>query len=76
MNMPVYDRIRFVAEASATLYDLKAFDPVLEISFTRPNPSWYQGSDLSQWSYEDPLRVGVYDEVYVANLSAGFVIPF
>ncbi|HOC77059.1 MAG TPA: hypothetical protein PLT33_11235 [Deltaproteobacteria bacterium] len=76
MNMPVYDRIRFVAEASATLYDLKAFDPVLEISFTRPNPAWYQGSDLSQWSYEDPLRVGVYDEVYVANLSAGFVIPF
>ncbi len=76
MNMPVHDRIKFVAEASATLYDLKAFDPVLEISFTKPNPDWYQGSDLSQWSYEDPLRVGVYKEIYVANISAGFVIPF
>ncbi|HOS97049.1 MAG TPA: hypothetical protein PLU54_05290, partial [Deltaproteobacteria bacterium] len=76
VSIPVYDKLKFVAEASTTLYDLEAFDPVLEISFTKPNPSWYSGSDLSQWSYEDPLRVGVFGEVYVTNVSIGFVMPF
>ncbi|HOJ14099.1 MAG TPA: hypothetical protein PLT69_06380 [Deltaproteobacteria bacterium] len=76
MSMPVYGRLTFVAEATTTLYDLKAFDPVLEVSFTRPNPDWYPGSDLSQWSYEDPVRVGVYKEVYVTNIQVGFVVPF
>lgn len=76
VDMPINDKLKFVAEASTTLYDLNAFDPVLEISFTKPNPAWYTGSDLSQWSYEDPLRVGVYKEVYVTNIAAGFVMPF
>ncbi|HOO46719.1 MAG TPA: hypothetical protein PLP82_06395 [Deltaproteobacteria bacterium] len=76
VNIPVYENMKFVAEASTTLYDLKAFDPVMEISFTKPNPDWYEGSDLTQWSYEDPLRVGVYKEVYVTNISAGLVMPF
>lgn len=76
MRFPVYERLTFVCEASATLYDIKAFDPVLEISFTKPNPNWYPGSDLSQWSYENPKHIGVFKEAYVANVTAGFVIPF
>jgi len=76
IDVPIYEKLKFVAEASSTLYDLNSFDPILEISFTKPNPAWYEGSDLSQWSYEDPLRVGVFKEVYVTSLSAGFVMPF
>ncbi|GEM_PF-1212087 len=76
VNIPIHEKLKFVAEASSTLYDLKSFDPVLEISFTKANPDWYEGSDLSQWSYENPLRVGVYKEVYVTNVSAGFIMPF
>lgn len=76
MDIPINDKLKFVAEASTTLYDLEGFDPVLEVSFTKPNPAWYEGSDLSQWSYEDPLRIGVFEEVYVTNITAGFIMQF
>jgi len=76
VNVPVYERLTFVCEAATTLYDIEAFDPVLEISFTRPNPAWYPGNDLSQWSYEDPRHIGVFKEAYVTNIQLGFVIPF
>ncbi len=76
VSIPVYDKLKFVAEASTTLYDLKSFDPILEISFTKPNPDYYPGSDLTKWSYEAPLKIGVFKEVYVTNVAVGFVVPF
>lgn len=76
VNFPIYENLKFVAEAGATLYDLKSFDPILEISPISQNPAWYPYSDLTTYSYEKPLRIGVFKEVYVANLSAGLVMPF
>lgn len=76
LSIPAYDKLTFYAEANTMLYDLSAFDPILEVSFKTPNPSWYAGSDLSTWSYEDPLRIGVFNEVFVTSFAVGFTVPF
>jgi hypothetical protein len=76
ISMPVYKNLRFVAEVNASWYDLKSFDPILEVSFTKPNPAWYQGSDLTQYSYEDPRKIGVFSQEFVGNLTIGLVLPF
>jgi opacity protein-like surface antigen len=77
LNIPVYKNMLFVAEANTTMYDLKKFDPILEVSFTKPsNPTCIGGNDVSTWSYEDPKQFGVFDQSIVANFSIGFVMPF
>lgn len=72
MSMPVYERLTFVAEASTTFYDLDSFDPVMQISFAKQN----QDPDLQTYTYEKPLRIGVFKEVYITNIQVGFVVPF
>ncbi len=77
LNIPVYKKMTFVAEANMTLYDLKSFDPILEISFKRPqNPSNLGGNDVTTWSYEDPMRIGVFSQEFVGNFFIGLVMPF
>lgn len=77
LNIPVYKNMLFVAEANTTMYDLKKFDPILEVSFTKPsNPTSIGGNDVSTWSYEDPKQFGVFDQSFVANFSIGIVMPF
>ncbi len=76
-NIPVYKNMTFIAEANMTYFDLKNFDPILEISVKRPqNPSNLGGNDVSTWSYEDPLRIGVFSQEFVGNFFIGLVMPF
>jgi len=74
-NIPVYKNMMFVAEANTTLYDLKKFDPILEVSFTKPSTP-FTGTDVSSWSYEDPKQFGVFSQSIVGNFSIGIVMPF
>jgi opacity protein-like surface antigen len=77
VNIPVYKNMTFVAEANMTYLDLKTFDPILEISVKKPqNPSNLGGNDVSTWSYEDPMRIGVFKQEFVGNFSIGLVMPF
>jgi hypothetical protein len=77
VNIPVYKKLTFIAEANMTWYDLKSFDPILEISFKTPaNPTSIGGNDVSTWSYEDPTRIGVFSQEFVGKFTVGFVMPF
>ena len=77
MSVPIYNKLKFVAEASTTWYDLKTFDPILQISIaTTPNPPTIGGNDVTTYSYENPKHVGVFSEVFVANFAVGLVMPF
>ncbi len=75
-EIPFKKNIKLVAEATTTLYGLKNFEPILEIEYKRPNPAWYEGSDLLTWTLEDPIRIGVFQEEFVTSLSIGLVVPF
>jgi len=76
IEIPFKDKIKLVAEANTTLYSLRNFDPIMEISYKVPNPDWYEGSDLSQWNYETPLEIGVFQETFISSIMIGIVIPF
>ena len=77
MSIPIYNKLKFVAEADATWYDLKAFDPILEISMaTTPTPPTIGGNDVTTYSYENPKHFGVFSEVFVVDIAVGLVMPF
>jgi len=76
IEIPFKDNMKLVAEANTSLYSLKNFDPIMEISYKVPNPEWYEGSDLSQWNYETPLEIGVFQETFISSVMIGIVIPF
>ena len=76
IEIPFKDNIKLVAEANTSLYSLRNFDPILEISYKTENPDWYEGSDLSTWSYETPLEIGVFQETFISSVMIGIVIPF
>lgn len=76
IEVPFKNGIRFVAEASTAMYDLDNFEPVLEVSYTREPPDWYQGDDLSQFTNEDPIKVGVFEQEIISSFSIGIVVPF
>lgn len=76
--IPINDKMKFVAEANTTLYDLKSFDPILEISMKKTtNPPFpTTGNDLTTFSYEEPMEFGVFNEQFITNLYIGLVMPF
>jgi opacity protein-like surface antigen len=75
--IPINDKMKFVAEANTTLFDLKSFDPILEISMKKTNPPFpLTGNDLTTFSYEEPMEFGVFHEQFITNLSVGIVMPF
>ena len=74
VSIPVYQNLTFVAEANTTWYDLKSFDPILEISIK--TPSKLVGNDVTTYSYETPKRIGVFTQEFVGNISIGLVMPF
>jgi opacity protein-like surface antigen len=77
MSIPIYNKLKFVAEADATWYDLKAFDPILQISMaTTPTPPTIGGNDVTTYSYENPKRFGVFNEMFVVDIAVGLVMPF
>lgn len=76
IEIPVWSNMMLTAQAATTLYDLRQFKPILEISASRPTPSWYQGSDLVTWSYEDPIEIGVFREEFITTVSIGALVPF
>jgi len=77
VELPVKRTFKIVAQANTTFYDLKTFNPILEVSHKQRDPDWYHSEDpLSSWSNEEPLDVGVFGEEYVSSLSIGFVMPF
>lgn len=76
VEIPFKNNMKIVAEASTTIYDLKRFDPIIEIAYRKPTPSSYEGSDDASWTYEDPIGIGVFKEEFVTSLSIGLVIPF
>lgn len=76
IEIPFKNNIRLVAEASTAMYDLENFEPVLEVSYTRENPDYYDGDPMSSWSYEEPLQVGVFKQEIISSFSIGIVVPF
>jgi opacity protein-like surface antigen len=77
ISVPIYNKLKFVAEGNTTWYDLKTFDPILQISIaTTPNPPNIGGNDVITYSYQSPKHVGVFSEVFVANFAVGLVMPF
>ena len=77
LTIPIYKKMTFVAEANTTWYDLKTFDPILEVSFKTPNPAYLAGyNDVTTYSYEDPKRIGVFSQEFVGKFSVGLVMPF
>jgi opacity protein-like surface antigen len=77
LNIPIYKKLTFVAEANTTWYDLKTFDPILEISFKTPQtPPNIGGNDVTTYSYETPKHIGVFTQELVGNFSVGLVMPF
>ena len=77
MSVPIYNKLKFVAEADTTWYDLHSFDPILEISMAKtPNPTSIGGNDVTTYSYENPKHFGVFSEVFVVNIAVGLVMPF
>ncbi len=75
-EIPFKHNIRLVAEAGAAMYDLDNFDPVLEVSYRTDNPDYYTGNDMSSWNYEDPVKIGVFEQEIISTFSIGVVIPF
>lgn len=76
VEIPFKHNIRLVAEASAAMYDLDNFDPVLEVSYRTPNPEYYGGDDLSSFPAENPVKIGVFEQEIITSFSIGVVIPF
>ncbi len=76
VEIPLKNNFRLVAEFNTGFYNLQQFDPILEISYKTANPAWYEGSDLSTWSYEDPLEIGVFNNVCVSSVMIGLVMEF
>ena len=77
LNIPIYKNLTFVAEANTTWYDLKSFDPILEISFKTPQkPSNLGGNDVTTYSYEAPKRIGVFTQEFIGKFTVGLVMPF
>ena len=76
IEIPFKNNMKLVAEAKTELYGLSSFDPIMKTSFKTENPYWYEGSDLSTWSYEDPLEFGVFKEEFISSFVVGLVIPF
>ncbi len=75
IKIPFKDRFSLVAEASATMFDLDKFDPVLEISADRDDPNIQDDTTLSP-SYETPMKIGVFEQELVTSFSIGVVVPF
>ena len=76
-DVPLRKNLTLVAEASTTLYDLESFDPILEVSYQKQSPTPFDGySDITTYSYEEPLKIGVFQEEFVTNISIGLVMPF
>jgi len=75
-DVPLRKNLTLVAEASTTLYDLQSFDPILEVSYQKKSPAPFDASDITTFSYEEPLKIGVFKEEFVTNLSIGLVMPF
>lgn len=76
VEIPFKHNIRLVAEASAAMYDLDNFDPVLEVSYNLENPDYYTGDDMSSYNPEDPVKIGVFEQEIISTFSIGVVIPF
>lgn len=76
IEVPFGGNMKFVANIATTLYDLRQFEPILELSASRPNPAWNEGPQPVTFSYEDSLEVGVFREEWVSSASIGVVVPF
>lgn len=76
IEIPFQKNMKIFAESTTTLYNLKDFDPILSIAYKKPNPAYYQGSDLQTWTLENPIDIGVFREEYVTSLSIGLIVPF
>ncbi|HVN72227.1 MAG TPA: hypothetical protein VMU10_09440, partial [Desulfomonilia bacterium] len=72
VSMSIYKNVKLMAEANATWYDLKSFDPIFEISFRTPTTN----PDITSFSYENPKHIGVFNKEFVGNVVVGLVVPF
>lgn len=76
IEIPFGDSMKFVANLSATFYDLKRFKPILSLSSSTPPPSYSDDQSPSTFSYENSVDIGVFKEEWVSSASVGIVIPF
>ncbi|MDT8272771.1 MAG: hypothetical protein RRA35_06230 [Desulfomonilia bacterium] len=77
VEIPLREKLKIVAQGFATLYDLKKFDPILEIFADTPPPEWnYKTSPVTTFSYQEPVAFGVFKHEYVTGFSIGVVMPF
>jgi len=76
VDIPFRKNMKFYAEANTSLYNLKDFDPILEVSFQKKSPAPFTGSDITTFSYEDPEKIGVFKYEFITGISAGLIIPF
>jgi len=76
IEIPLKNKMRFVAQARTGLYDLKRFDPIFEVSYLKPTPGWYSGSFLSSFTGEEPVKIGVFNYEIVSSATIGLVVPF
>jgi hypothetical protein len=73
-TVPFKNSMYIKGEINTTLYDLDKFDPVLEVSYEKIIDTPFP--DITTYSYENPAKIGVFDEVFITNLTLGLIIPF
>lgn len=76
IEVPFNGNMKFVANIATALYDLKQFDPIVEISASKTMPSWYEGPTPTTFSYENSFEIGEFREEFVTSASIGVVVPF
>lgn len=74
--IPFKNGMLIKGELNTTLYDLDKFDPILEVSYQKVSPTPFTSSDITTFSYEDPEKIGVFNNVFITSFTLGLVIPF
>jgi hypothetical protein len=76
VNIPYKKNMNFFAEVGTTFLNLRDFDPILEVSVDKTSPTPFTATDITTFSYEDPLKIGVFSEEFITNISVGLIIAF
>lgn len=74
--VPFKNDMRIVGEVNTSFYDLTDFDPILEVFYKKTSPAPFTASDITTFSYQDPQKIGVFNNVVITNISIGLIVPF
>lgn len=77
VDIPFRTNMKLFAEVGTSLYNLKNFDPILEVSDQKTSTAPYSGySDITTYSYENPEKIGVFRYEFISSISFGFIMQF